>query len=238
MAISVETLANQCLGTRSMPQSASKPITIVAIDDHAMILNGVVTLLKQTYTDAEVWVAQARQAGQELIVSHRPDLVVVDLAIPDQSGGKASAEVGVALLETLMHQFPLLNIAVLSANANPLVRLKPQIDNHEGGFTVSDKGLVMEDILKRINMALEGGRYLPREMKLGLELKSEWLELLRLAFQEGLTDKAIAQRMSIAEKTVQNYFTKVQDVLEIYREDGHNLRSQTARKAREAGLID
>ncbi|NJL20950.1 MAG: response regulator transcription factor [Leptolyngbyaceae cyanobacterium SM1_3_5] len=219
-------------------QSTSSPPKIVAIDDHAMILTGIVDLLKQKYPEAEVWVAQTKQAGQELIASQHPDLAIVDLAIPNQTGSKATAENGVTLLEGLMQQSPLLNIAVLSANANPLVRLKPQIDNHEGGFTVSDKGWAIEEIVKRVNMALEGGRFLPKEMKLGLELKSEWLEMLRLAFEEGLTDKAIAQRMSVAEKTVQNYFTKVQDVLEIYREDGHNLRSQTARKAREAGLID
>lgn len=217
--------------------SIAKP-TIVVVDDHEMILNGVVNLLQQKYPDAQIRVAQARRAGEELIASLKPELVVVDLAIPEQPGAKASAETGLALLEALMRHYPLLNIAVLSANANPLVRLKPQIDNHEAGFTVSDKGWTAEEIVRKVNMALEGGRYLPREMKLGVELRPEWLELLRLAFQEGLTDKAIAQRMNVAEKTVQNYFTKVQDVLEIYREDGRNLRSQTARKAREAGLID
>lgn len=216
----------------------AQPPTIVAIDDHEMILNGMADLLKRIYPGAAIWVAQTRQAGQELIASHHPNLAVIDLTIPETTDSKASAEVGVGLLESLMQHYPSLNIAVLSANANPLVRLKPQIDNHEGGFTVSDKGKSSDDIVKKINMALEGGRYLPREMKLGLELRPEWLELLRLAFQEGLTDKAIAQRMNVAEKTVQNYFSKVQDVLEIYREEGHNLRSQTARKAREVGLID
>ncbi|HEY9657206.1 MAG TPA: LuxR C-terminal-related transcriptional regulator, partial [Allocoleopsis sp.] len=107
-----------------------------------------------------------------------------------------------------------------------------------GGFTVSDKGWAVEEIIKRINMALEGGRYLPKEMKLRLELRPEWLELLRLAFQEGLTDKMIAKRMGVSEKTVQNYFHKVQDVLEVYLEEGQNLRIQTGLKARAAGLID
>lgn len=219
-------------------QSAAQQPTIVVIDDHEMILSGIVNLLRQNYPEATVQVAQTRQAGQALIANLQPDLVVVDIAIPEQPGRKAVAEVGVALLEELMQQHPLLNIAVLSANANPLVRLKPQIDNHEAGFTVSDKGWTADNILKKVNMAMEGGRYLPKEMKLGLELKPEWLELLRLAFQAGLTDKMIAKRMNISEKTVQNYFHKVQDVLEVYPEEGQNLRIQTGNKAREAGLID
>lgn len=223
--------------TQCLPQpSLSQPI--IAIDDHEMILNSVVNLLKTKYPDAAVRVAQTRQTGQELIDSLTPSLVVMDLAIPERTGSKPSAESGVGLIEALLRQYSTLNIAVLSANTNPLVRLKPQIDNHEGGFTVSDKGWAAESILQKVNMALEGGRYLPREMKLGLELKPEWLDLLRLAFQEGLTDKMIAKRMSVSEKTVQNYFHKVQDVLEMYLEEGQNLRIQTGNRAREAGLID
>jgi DNA-binding NarL/FixJ family response regulator len=220
----------------TQPQPLSPKI--VAIDDHEMILSGVVNLLKARYPNATVQVAQTQQAGQTLIAATAPELVVMDLAIPEQAGGKASAEVGVKLVESLMQQYPALNIAVLSANTNPLVRLKPQIDNHEGGFTVCDKGWAAETIIQKVNMALEGGRYLPKEMKLGLELRPEWLDLLRLAFQEGLTDKMIAKRMSVSEKTVQNYFHKVQDVLEVYLEEGQNLRIQTGIKAREAGLID
>jgi DNA-binding NarL/FixJ family response regulator len=211
---------------------------IVAIDDHEIILDPMVKLLQQQYPAAEVHIAQTGQRGLELIASLHPDLVVMDLAIPNRAGDKSLAETGVGLVEMLLRQFPTLNIAVLSANVNPLVRLKPQIDNHEGGFTVADKGCAQVEILRKVNMALEGGRYLSRDMKLGLEFKPEWLELLRLAFQEGLTDKMIAKRMNVSEKTVQNYFHKVQDVLEVYTEEGQNLRIQTGNRARQAGLID
>ncbi|MBW4464702.1 MAG: response regulator [Pegethrix bostrychoides GSE-TBD4-15B] len=139
--------------TQSLPQPSLSQ-QIVVIDDHEMILDGVVNLLKTKYPDAAVRVAQTRQAGQELIDSLTPSLVVMDLAIPERTGSKPLAESGVGLIEALLRQYPTLNIAVLSANTNPLVRLKPQIDNHEGGFTVSDKGWVAESILQKVNMAL------------------------------------------------------------------------------------
>lgn len=44
--------------------------------------------------------------------------------------------------------------------------------------------------------------------------------------------------MCIGERTVRNYWTKIQDALEIYPEDERNLRLQTEKKAREIGLID
>lgn len=211
---------------------------IVAIDDHEMILNGVVSLLQKKYPEAEIQQAKTRQEGLELIAGLNPNLVIVDLVIPEQPGGKASGEIGIALLDTLMKEYATLNIAVLSANPNPLIRLKPRIDNHNGGFTVSEKGWQMEEIFEMINLALNEKTCLPKEMKLRLELKPEWLTLLRLAFQKGLTDKEIAKQMSVSEKTVQNYFNKVQDVLSIYPEEGQNLRILTSIKAREAGLID
>jgi DNA-binding NarL/FixJ family response regulator len=61
---------------------------------------------------------------------------------------------------------------------------------------------------------------------------------LRLAFKEGLQDKAIAEEINVAERTVRHYWTKVQDALEVYPEAGKNIRIQTEIRAREEGLID
>jgi DNA-binding NarL/FixJ family response regulator len=212
--------------------------TIVVIDDHELVLDGTVNLLKDHYPEATIQIAQTRQAGQVLIEQTQPDLVVVDLSIPEVEGGKSLPETGIELLKTLMKNYPTLNIVVQSMNPKPLVRLKPMIDDHEGGFAIADKSLRREEMLTKLNMALNGGTYLPKEMKLGLEVKPEWLELLRLAYQEGLQDKAIAKAMNISDRTVRNYWTKVQDALGVYPEDNQNLRTQVGIRAREEGLID
>jgi DNA-binding NarL/FixJ family response regulator len=212
--------------------------TIVVIDDHELVLDGTVNLLKDHYPNATIQIAQTRQAGQALIEQLRPDLVVVDLSIPESEGATARFEIGIELLKFLMQHYPTLNIVVQSMNPKPLVRLKPMIDDHEGGFTIADKKLRRDEMLTKLDMALNGGTYLPKEMKLGLEVKPEWLELLRLAYQEGLQDKAIAKEMNISDRTVRNYWTKVQDALGVYPEDNQNLRTQVGIRAREEGLID
>ena len=212
--------------------------TIVVIDDHELVLDGTVNLLKDHYPDATIQIAQTRQAGQALIEQLQPDLVVVDLSIPESEGDTARFETGIELLKTLMQCYPTLNIVVQSMNPKPLVRLKPMIDDHEGGFTIADKKLRRDEMLTKLDMALKGGTFLPKEMKLGLEVKPEWLELLRLAYQEGLQDKAIAKEMNISDRTVRNYWTKVQDALSVYPEDNQNLRTQVGIRAREEGLID
>ena len=110
-----------------------------------------------------------------------------------------------------MQQYPSLNIVVQSAYPRSLVRLKPVISTHQGGFTVADKSLPMNEMLVKVDWALKGVFYTPQEMRSGLEVKPEWLEMLRLASNEELTDKAIAQRMNIAEGTVRHYWKKIKE---------------------------
>ncbi|MEQ9368779.1 MAG: hypothetical protein RIG63_07050 [Coleofasciculus chthonoplastes F3-SA18-01] len=62
--------------------------------------------------------------------------------------------------------------------------------------------------------------------------------VIDLAFQEGLQDKAVAEKMEVSERTVRHYWTKIQDVLNVYPEPGKNMRIQTERRAREEGFID
>jgi hypothetical protein len=44
--------------------------------------------------------------------------------------------------------------------------------------------------------------------------------------------------MNAHERTIRNYWTKLQDALEIYPEEDKNLRVLTLKKAREEGLLD
>jgi DNA-binding NarL/FixJ family response regulator len=137
-----------------------------------------------------------------------------------------------------MKNYPTLNLVVQSSYVKALVRIKPDMDAHEGGFTVADKGLSSQEMLKRIDLALKGVTH-TKDLKMPSgEVKPEWLEVLNLAFEEGLEDKVIAERMRIAPRTVRHYWTKVQDVLGVYPEDGKSLRIQTEKRAREEGFID
>jgi DNA-binding NarL/FixJ family response regulator len=44
--------------------------------------------------------------------------------------------------------------------------------------------------------------------------------------------------MNLAESTVRKYWTRIQDALSVYPEEGKNIRIQTERQAREKGLLD
>jgi DNA-binding NarL/FixJ family response regulator len=213
-------------------------LKFVVLDDHEAVLSGTVAVLRQQYPDVEIAVAQTSQQALQHINSAIPDLVVMDLAIPEAIGATARPDVGIQLLKTLLKQYPSLNLVVQSAHVRSLVRLKPEISTHEGGFAVVDKSLPMKDMLTRVDWALQGLLYTPKEMRAGLEIKPEWLEVLQLAFQEGLQDKAIAERMNVSERSVRHYWSKIQDALEVYPDAGKNIRIQTEMRSREEGLID
>ncbi|PSB16619.1 DNA-binding response regulator [Phormidesmis priestleyi ULC007] len=222
-----------------MSQEISKSTEkILVIDDHESVLNGTVEGLKRQYPTAEIQTAQTAQAASQWVEQGQPDLLVMDLSIPNVSGEIAQTETGIQVLKTLMQIYPTLNIVVQSAHVRSLVRLKPIISNHEGGFTIADKSLPLQEMLKLVDWALKGVNYTPKEMRTRLELKHEWMNVLKLAFHEGLQDRAIAERLNVAERTVRHYWTKIQDALEVYPEEGKNIRIQTELRSRQEGLID
>ncbi|MEH2067481.1 MAG: response regulator transcription factor [Nostoc sp.] len=214
---------------------------ILVVDDHQLILSGSLELLRQEYPDAEFFKAQAAQEAFDIVANCQLDLVVIDLSIPEKSGMMAQIDTGIQLLKTLMKKYPTLNLVVQSSYIKALVRIKHEIDNHQGGFVIANKGLSEQEILNRVNLALQGITH-TKDIKTALEFKPEWLEVLKLAFEEGLQDKTIAERIHIHERTVRSYWTKIQDVLGVYPEDcrqeGKNMRIQTTIRAREEGLID
>ncbi|MDJ0736003.1 MAG: response regulator transcription factor [Nostocaceae cyanobacterium] len=218
-----------------------KKLGILVVDDHQLILTGTLDVLHRGYPEADILKAQTAKETLCLIQSHQFDLVVMDLSIPNQQGERAEIETGIQLLQTLLKEYPHQNFMVQTSYVKALVRIKHEIDNHQGGFAIADKGLPEDQMLMRVNLALNSATH-TKDIKTGIELKPEWLEVLRLAFEEGLTDKAIASRMYKSERAVRTYWTKIQDVLGVYPEDcretGKNMRIQTEIRAREEGLID
>jgi DNA-binding NarL/FixJ family response regulator len=224
--------------SQELPELTS--LKILVIDDHELVLGGTLDVLRRQYPNVEILTAQNAQDAREQVEKFQPALVVMDLSIPQQSETSAKTDTGIQLLRSLMKNYPTLNLVVQSAHVRTLVRIRPEIDAHKGGFTVADKSLSSKEMLTRVNWALQGLTHTKdiKGMHSGLEIKPEWLMVLTLAFQEGLQDKVIAERMCVSERMVRNYWTKAQDVLGVYPEEGKNIRIQTEMRAREEGLID
>ncbi len=215
-------------------------LKILVVDDHELILGSTVQVLEQHYSKVDMHTAKTAWEALEKLDKIKPQLFVVDISIPDKDGGSARSEVGINLIKTVMERYPELPIVVQSADFRPLVKLKFAIHEHGAGFIVAEKKLTKQEMLTRVDWALNGVTYTPKEMRSGLEIKEDWLRVLELAFNHGLQDKAIAEEMNISERTVRRHWSNIQDALSIYDcpEKRINLRVQTGMRAREEGLID
>ena len=225
-----------------MQQVSSEKLVLkfIVINDHILVLNGTVEILRKNYPSAECNTATNASYAFDQVISYQPHLVVMDLSIPEKLKMTAKVDTGIQLLKVLMENYSQLNLVIQSDYLKTLVRIRPYIDNHKGGFTIADKSLSSQEILTRIDWALQGLTHTKdiKEIHSGFEVKPEWLKLLNLAFEKGLQDKAIAENMCVSERMVRHYWSKLQDVLNIYPEEGKNIRIQTEIKARSEGLID
>lgn len=215
----------------------SQQLKILIVDDHHLLLKGTIDLVQERFSEAQIRSARTAQDAWRQVEEQHPDLAILDLSIPQELDTDAHTEHGLGLLKDLMAAYPDLNLTIQSSTIKVLVRLRPEIDNHHGGFTIADKSLPIETFLTRIEWAIQGLSY-TKDLQTDLEVKPDWLEVLRLAFEEGLQDKGIAQRLYKSERTIRHYWSKIQDALGIYPEEGKNMRILTQIRAREAGLID
>src|SRR5205823_6232798 len=87
-----------------------KPIRLLMADDHTLVRAGMRTLL-QTLPDIEV-VAEASDGREavKLIAQHRPDVVLMDISMPELNGLEATARVA--------KDFPLTRVIILSMHAS------------------------------------------------------------------------------------------------------------------------
>ncbi|MEL7332804.1 MAG: response regulator transcription factor [Cyanobacteria bacterium J06560_2] len=222
-----------------MSSSASSSVPrFLIVDDHEAILQGTLQALSKAYPEGVFETANTAQQARSQLEIARPNLFVTDLQIPNEAKDSAQVDTGIDLLRYVMKTYPGLNILVQSSHARSLIRLKPSIDIHQAGFTIVEKSLPLAEMIEKADWALRGILYTPVEMRSGLEVRPEWIQLLQLAFTQGLQDKAIAEQMNIAERTVRHYWTRVQDALKVYPQAGTNTRIQTEIRARAEGLID
>lgn len=212
-------------------------IKILVVDDHDLIREGTLGIIHEQYPEADLLSVNTATAAKEILQRETPNLAIIDLSLPEKAGMIAHVDTGIRLLKEMMEMYPDLNIMIQTSYVKALIRIKHEIDNHQGGLTIADKSLPRQEMLSRLEWCLQGITH-TKELKTDLEIKPEWLEVLQFAFEDGLQDKAIAQKMYKSERMVRHYWTKIQDALEVYPEPGKNIRALTQIRAREEGLID
>jgi len=200
-------------------------IRVLLAEDHALVRAGVERLLA-TVGDIEVVGSAANGAEAVALASeHRPDVVLMDISMPEMNGVEATRRI-VAANEDV-------NIVVLTSFADR-EEIEAALDAGAIGYLLKDAE--PDDVIRGVRSAARGESPIaPRVARTLLRARSEQppahlsereLDVLRCV-AEGLPNKLIARRLGISEKTVKAHLTHV------YEQIGVTDRTQAALWAKE-----
>ena len=192
----------------------AQPIRVILADDHAVVRQGIRQFLETAANIAIVAEASDGMEAMRLIREHRPDVAVVDIQMPGQSGIEVTrtirAErlpVGVLIL-TAFDDPPYVK-AVLQAGANGYVlKTADASEIIEAVQAVSEGQSVLDRAIARKLMAQLSEPEGSRPDTTVEALTGRELEVLRLAAR-GYTNKAIGAELSISDRTVQGHLAKI-----------------------------
>ena len=194
----------------------AKKITIVLVDDHAVVRAGVRRLLEQEPLFDVTGDAESGEKAYQMYGELKPDVMVMDLSMPGMGGLEA--------IRRILMRYERAKILVLSMHedlsfANQALKLGAK------GYLL--KNALGEDLVKSIKEVAEGNVFLSDDIarKMAMqsisgdrdpihELSAREFEIFRL-LAEGLEIDAIALKLNISSKTVSNYQTMIKQKLDI-----------------------
>ncbi|MDL9936287.1 response regulator transcription factor [Gordonia sp. ABSL1-1] len=196
------------------------PVRAYLVDDHELVRRGLRDLLG-TAGDIEV-VGEAASVGEALvgILAAKPDVAVLDVRLPDGNGVELCREVRAAdpsvkcLMLTSYADDDALLAAVLAGASGFVLK---QILGHNlvaAVRTVGRGGSLLDDRSTAALLAkLRDGKNRPDPLA---ELTPQEREVFSL-IGEGMTNRQIAERMFLAEKTIKNYVSRILSKLDMQR---------------------
>lgn len=210
-------------------------IRILLVDDHQVLREGLAALIN---TEKDLTVIGEASSGDEavqLAIELKPDIIIMDLGLPGQSGLTAIRSIRQLGVPS--------RIVVLSMhNDYEIVSLAWRA----GCDAYIPKASTHTDLLEAIRVVHAGGRYLHTDSANQVvselsSLREKALLVDQLSFREiqvlrmtalGYTSKEIGYSLSISPKTVETYRQRIAEKLNLTH------RSELVRFANYAGLLD
>ena len=178
------------------------PIKVFIIDDHYMIVEGIRSLL-QNENNIE-WMGHAMNAssGLAFLQQQQPDVLLLDINLPDKSG--------IDLCKEVKTKYPAIHIIGLSS-FNQQSFIQKMIDNGASGYVL--KNATREELIEAIEVVLSGQKYLSHEAASTI-LKDEDSKIpiltrrekeVLVLISEGLTNHEIGEKLFISTTTVDTH---------------------------------
>ncbi len=127
----------------------TKQLTTLIIDDHAVVRAGCRLILQQR--NWEILEATTGKAGLDLNVHHQPELIVLDLGLPDAGG--------LDILKKLVLDNTQTRILVFTMHEDPVLAMRASEGGAHGYIT---KGDGPDSFVEAVDEIPKGGHYLSR----------------------------------------------------------------------------
>ncbi|ORB86068.1 DNA-binding response regulator [Mycobacterium kansasii] len=187
-------------------------VTVFLVDDHEVVRRGLIDLL-----DADPHLEVVGEAGSvseamARIPAAHPDVAVLDVRLPDGNG--------IELCRDLLSRMPELRCLILTSYTSDEAMLDAILAGASGYVVKDIKGMELARAVKEVGAGrslldnraaaalmsrLRGAAEKPDPLSGLTDQERTLLGLL----SEGLTNKQIADRMFLAEKTVKNYVSRL-----------------------------
>lgn len=200
----------------------SEPVRVVVVDDQELFRRGLTMLLGIEQGIEVVGEASNGAEGVALVVSSAPDVVLLDVRMPKQSGIEAC----VAIKEAV----PTAKIIMLTMSDDE-ADLYEAVKSGASGYLLKDSSI--EEVAQGIRVVADGQSLISPSMaaKLidefktmskpernagpALKLTERELEVLRLVAR-GLSNRDVASQLAISENTVKNHVRNILEKLQLH----------------------
>lgn len=212
----------------------AEPCRVVLCDDHTIMRSGLRRILGEAPDITVVGEAGTAHAAVETVRAERPDVVVMDLALPDESG--------ITAIERIMAASPTSRVLVLTMH-DDVAYLQEAFAAGATGYVV--KAAADMELLRAVREVAAGVRYVdptlgaalldgrsqPRSSAISpvAALSERELEILRL-LALGYTNSEMARKLQLSVRTIETYRSRMQQKM------GVRSRADLASLARDAGL--
>lgn len=201
-------------------------IKLMIVDDHQMIINGIIGLLNDVSHIKVIAQANNGQEALEKLHEVKPDILIVDVQMPVMNGFE--------LTQHIKRLYPQIKILALSTYDEKSIVLK-MLEAGAVGYIL--KNIKTDEFVNAIEEVAKGKEYFSNEMLLALSkpnaeeilnttqtvmpsnLSAREVEVLQLIVQ-GLTNPQIADKLFISVKTVEGHRTNLMKKLDVHNVAG------------------
>jgi two-component system, NarL family, response regulator DevR len=185
---------------------------VMLVDDHEVVRKGLRTML-EAQEDLEV-VAEAGTAEEAVLRarSYKPDVVVMDVRLPDRSGVEACRdiraerpEIAVLMLTSFSDDQALFDSIMAGAAGYVLKQVRGTDLIDAISRVAAGQSLLDPTVTARVLERLRAPQAPEEDLDSLTDQERRILDLIA----EGLTNRQIGERMFLAEKTVKNYVSNV-----------------------------